>query len=117
MARINAAIEDHYGEPLAEEVSNPYTGELRVALDIAFGHNSIEEIMESLRDMEQSRQRLVGDWAKKTLLTLEQRSPTSLKVALRAVRLGKNLTLANALRMEMGIATSFLVRNFLLIFL
>lgn len=105
---INAAIEDHVGEP--DEGGNPLVGDVRAALDGAFGHNKVEEIFARLEELANSESEAVSKWAKETLASLQLRSPTSLKVALQAVRRGKNLSLANALRMEMGIATAFLVR-------
>lgn len=109
---INAALEEHHGEPLVEEARNPLVGEVRDALDTAFGHNTVEEIVASLEELEKSGSAKVGEWAKKTLASLHLRSPTSLKVTLQAIRRGKRLSLADALRMEMRIATAFLVRNF-----
>ncbi|THH06710.1 hypothetical protein EW145_g3897 [Phellinidium pouzarii] len=106
---INAVIEEHYGEPSQEEEFGMIAGDLRVALDTAFGHNSVEEIFDSLREMEKSNSAIVGEWAKKTRSILDLRSPTSLKVALQAIRRGKTLSLASALRMEMGIATAFII--------
>lgn len=107
---INSLIEEHYGEPLSDETSNAITGEIRDAVDTAFGHDTVEEIFTSLEGLKRSPLDSVAKWAKDTLEVLELRSPTSLKVALNAVRLGKKMDLAEVLRMEMGIATAFLVR-------
>lgn len=106
---INSLIEEHYGEPLAEETNNAIRGEIRDAVDIAFGHDTVEEIFASLEQLQQSSSEAVTKWAADTLAILEHRSPTSLKVALQAIRLGRKMTLAEVLRMEMGIATAFLV--------
>ncbi|KAI5119940.1 hypothetical protein M0805_002129 [Coniferiporia weirii] len=108
LSSINAAIEEHYGESLGEEKSTAIVGELRVAVDTAFGHSSVDGIINSLQEMTKSGPTVVADWAKNTISILEHRSPTSLKVALEAVRRGRELTLANALRMEMGIASAFI---------
>lgn len=106
---INSLIEDHYEESIADEKSNPFVGDVRSAIDTAFRHDSVDEIVESLIEMRENGTRSVKKWADKTLTTLELRSPTSLKVTLQALRRGKDLSLAEALRMEMGIATAFLV--------
>lgn len=113
LEQINAVIEEHYEDPLEGEKVGTILGEHRAALDTAFGHNTVEEIFESLRKMQEPMSGMIGEWAKTTLSTLELRCPTSLKVALEAVRRGRKLSLANALRMEMGIATAFLVRPYL----
>ncbi|KAL5490032.1 EHD3 [Sanghuangporus weigelae] len=105
---INKAIEDHFGESLAEEARNPLIGDVRVALDTAFGHKTVEEILAALEKLGNSASADVGKWAKNTLASLKLRSPISLKVALEAIRRGKRLSLADALRMELGIATAFL---------
>lgn len=107
---INAAIEEHYDEPLAEEPRNPLVGDVRTALDASFSHRTVEEIFATLEKLGSSAPADVGKWAKSTLTSLQLRSPTSLKVSLEAIRRGKRLSLADALRMEMGIATAFLVR-------
>lgn len=107
--RINAVIEEHYEDPLEDEKIETILGEHRSALDAAFSRKTVEEIKASLEEM-QSQSGMIGEWAKSTLSSLELRSPTSLKVALEAIRRGKKLSLADALRMEMGIATAFLVR-------
>ena len=107
---INSLIEDHYAEPVADEKKNHLVGEIRAAIDTAFRHDSVDEIFNSLTQLQESGSSAsVRDWAEKTLSTLQFRSPTSLKVALHAIRRGKKLTLADALRMELGIATAFLV--------
>ncbi|EJD02197.1 3-hydroxyisobutyryl-CoA hydrolase [Fomitiporia mediterranea MF3/22] len=108
LSMINKAIEEHYGEPLAEEARNLLVGEVREALDTAFGHDTVEEIVSALEKFGKSDSVEVATWAKKSLEALHLRSPTSLKVALQAVRRGKSLTLGNALIMEMGMATAFL---------
>lgn len=48
-------------------------------------------------------------WAEETLSVMNMRSPTSLKVALEAIRKGKQLSLLEALNMELKIATAYCV--------
>ena len=110
LERINAAIEEHYEDPLEDEEIGTILGTHRGALDTAFGHNTVEEIFEALEKLRQTESGMIGGWAKSTLSSLRLRSPTSLKVALEAIRRGKKLSLSDALRMELGIATAFLVR-------
>lgn len=108
--RINSTIEEFYGERSADEQGNAIVGDVRVAVDTAFGHNSVEKILETLTAYSGSSSEAVATWAKSTLAELNLRSPTSLVVALEAVRRGKQMSLAEVLQMEMGIATAFLVR-------
>lgn len=107
--KINEAIEEHYLEPQPEENIKSITGEKRIALDTAFGHDSVEEIIESLKGYVQSSSEVVSEWAKSSLSALEMRSPTSLRVALEAIRRGETMTLEEVFQMELGIATAFLV--------
>ncbi|PAV23801.1 3-hydroxyisobutyryl-coenzyme A hydrolase isoform 1 [Pyrrhoderma noxium] len=107
-AQINSIIEEHYGEPLANEPGNTFVNELREAVDTAFGKDTVEDIISTLEELMQSKSEIVAKWAESTLSSLNMRSPTSLKVALEAIRRGKKLTLSQALGMEMGIANAFL---------
>ena len=110
-AQINSIIEEHYGEPLANEPGNTFVNELREAVDTAFGKDTVEDIISTLEELMRSKSEIVAKWAESTLSSLNMRSPTSLKVALEAIRRGKKLTLSQALGMEMGIANAFLVSN------
>ncbi|KAF9527023.1 3-hydroxyisobutyryl-CoA hydrolase [Crepidotus variabilis] len=105
---IDRTIEDLSAEREPGEPSPPFVGSVRVALDYAFRHNNVEMIMADLRALtEASEDANVKAWALTTLETLQTRSPTSLKVALEAVRRGKKMTLLQALEMELKIATAF----------
>ncbi len=59
----------------------------------AFSANSVEEILRRLQNDG-------SDWAKKTAETIAKMSPTSLKVTLKQMRLGKGLGLKEALELE-----------------
>jgi 3-hydroxyisobutyryl-CoA hydrolase len=105
---------NEFSSDLGDKWESPLTGATRVALDSCFSHDTVEEIIKSLNSViekEGGNPDLVG-WAKSTLKELELRSPTSLKVSLEAIRRGKNMTLDEALRMEMRIASAFCVRHF-----
>ena len=108
---INDAIEEFYQEPHSGEQPMLIQGDIRRLLDRAFGCSSVEDIMRAL-DQAQARGGKTGAWAKATLNDLQMRSPTSLCVALEAVRRGKHLrTLADALKMELAIATAYCVSS------
>lgn len=65
----------------------------RDVIDRCFTHSDIESIVASLRDM-------AGEFAQRTLDTLLAKSPTSLKVTLRLLRLARHSTLEDCLRRE-----------------
>jgi len=105
---IDRTIEDFVAEREPTEPPAPFTGAKRSALDSAFRHNSVEEIVKDLEVLSQaSADPSVKQWASDTLAMLHMRSPTSLKVALRAIRRGKELTLLQTLNMELKIAAAF----------
>jgi 3-hydroxyisobutyryl-CoA hydrolase len=112
MELIDRTIEELSSEREHDETSSPLVGDIRVALDSAFRHNSVELIMKDLEEFSKRSDAAVSGWAKQTLDTLHMRSPTSLKVALKAIRKGKNMSLLDALRMELGIATAYCVSLF-----
>jgi 3-hydroxyisobutyryl-CoA hydrolase len=109
-AQINEAIEDlHYDREPADPVA-PLSGAIRVALDSAFSRDTVEGIVTALQNIATGN---AGDdvvqWAKDTLAILEERSPTSLKIALLAIRKGGSLGLLETFNMELGIADAFCV--------
>jgi 3-hydroxyisobutyryl-CoA hydrolase len=107
---INSTIELSYLEPEGSEPPIELTGPIRVVLDSAFSRKSVEEILESLEKYAQSSNEQVKAWAASTLEALNLRSPTSLRVALHALRESKDGGLIEALRTELGIATALCVR-------
>lgn len=104
---INSTIELSYYEPETSEPPIALTGSVRAALDSAFSHKSVENIFAALEEYAESSDERVKAWAAKTLESLHLRSPTSLRVALHALRESKNGGLIEALRTELGIATAF----------
>lgn len=78
-------------------------GALRSAIDRCFKYNTIEEIIKALEEETEEK-----DWAQKTLETLSARSPTSLKVTLRQLRLGKNWSISETFQREHQIAARFM---------
>ncbi|KAJ7632999.1 3-hydroxyisobutyryl-coenzyme A hydrolase isoform 1 [Roridomyces roridus] len=104
---IDRTLEELCTEREQEEPLPPFVGEKRAALDLAFRHDRVERIFTELEGLSTNPSTEISEWASKTLETLQLRSPTSLKVALKAIRLGKTQTLAEALNMELKIATAF----------
>ncbi len=80
-------------------------GETREAIDRCFKFNTINEIKDALK-YEPSRK-----WASKTLDTLENRSPTSLRVALHQMRIGRQWGIAEVFEREHAIASHFMEHN------
>lgn len=103
-------------ERLPEEHSASLRGDIRVAIDSCFAHRTIGPIFGDLKQLiAKSENAEVTAWAKKTLRTLEDRSPTSLAISLEAIkRAEKGLSLHQALNMELGIATAYCVRCYVL---
>ncbi|KAL4077234.1 ClpP/crotonase-like domain-containing protein [Scleroderma yunnanense] len=106
-SQINRTIEELHSERQSHEPNGKLTGTVRQALDTAFSHNTVEEILQNLEVLTSISDTRVQSWAKQTLEALHMRSPTSLKVALSALRRGKQMTLLEVLHMELRIASAF----------
>jgi 3-hydroxyisobutyryl-CoA hydrolase len=91
------------GLPSQEQEPILVRGQLRNAIDRCFKYNTVEEIIKALENETKNK-----EWAQKTLETLTVRSPTSLKVTLRQLRLGKKWGIADTFRREHQIAASFM---------
>ena len=85
-------------------------GELRKAIDRCFGYTEVESIIRALEDEEQNTRlpQHVRVWATKTLETLSDRSPTSLKVTLKQMQLGRKWSISEAFKHEYHIAGKFM---------
>ncbi|KAH9001418.1 ClpP/crotonase [Lactarius akahatsu] len=107
-AQVNEAIEDlHYDREPSDTVA-PLSGEIRAALDSAFSQGTVKGIISALQTYVTSGATTeVVQWAKDTLSMLEERSPTSLEVALAAIRKGKSLDLLESFKMELAMAAAF----------
>ena len=112
---INDLLEQERSDEEPGDSATSFVGAKREAIDLAFGHNTVEKIIAELQNMSKSHNdEAIRQWAATTLETLDMRSPTSLKVALTAIRRGKKMSLLDALQMEMNIATAFCVSFILL---
>ncbi len=85
-------------------------GELRKAIDRCFGYTEVESIIRALEDEEKNTKlpQHIREWATSTLKTLSERSPTSLKVAVKQMELGGKWSLNEAFKNEYHIAGSFM---------
>ena len=104
MDLVNSTIaEFSTGLPSLQEEGILLGGDLRNAIDRCFQYNTVEEIFEALKNETEQK-----EWAEKTLATLSNRSPTSLKVALRATRLGEKWTIDETFQREHQISAHFM---------
>ncbi len=70
----------------------PATTQFAAGIDTVFAGGSVEEIMSGLERM--------GEWGRDVASSLAMRSPTSLKLTLRAVRQARHLDFIDCMRME-----------------
>ena len=80
------------------------SGELRNAIDRCFTKDSVPAIIAALKAEEGG----MKAWAEKTLSTLRQRSPTSVYVTLRQMRLGRSWSISETFQREHQIAAKFM---------
>jgi 3-hydroxyisobutyryl-CoA hydrolase len=80
------------------------SGEIRNAIDRCFTKNNVPAIIKALEAEEGETK----EWAEKTLATLGQRSPTSVYVTLRQMRLGQKWSIAETFQREHQLAGKFM---------
>ena len=111
---INATIAEFSSgiPPPNSYPKSPYgdlSGAFRTAIDRCFAYNTVEEILSALRaESESTPASPITEWAAKTLATISIRSPTSLKVTLRQLRVGANWDINEAFTAEHAIASKFM---------
>jgi enoyl-CoA hydratase/carnithine racemase len=74
---------------------------MRAAIELHFAADSVPALIASL---EQECRSEYQAWAQQSLQLMSARSPTMLSVAMKQLRLGRSMTLAQCLRMEIGMA-------------
>lgn len=106
---INATIEEFSTGLPAER---PHiSGDLRKTIDRVFHGDqpNIASIIESLKEVGQdSSKPELQEWAKKTIETIETRSPTSVAVTFQQMRIGRQWTIAQTFQREYEIASQFM---------
>ncbi|KAI9141069.1 ClpP/crotonase-like domain-containing protein [Paraphysoderma sedebokerense] len=95
---VNAAVEEFTEVP----EKSLELGQHREVIDRCFGFDTVEEILAALEKEVMSN---TGDFAQKTLKTLQTMSPSSLKVTLKQIREGKKLDIASCFRMEWALSS------------
>ncbi|HRI76119.1 MAG: enoyl-CoA hydratase/isomerase family protein [Alphaproteobacteria bacterium] len=88
-AQVDAVIEKHTSEPAGTSEIAPH----REQIDTCFAHDRVEDIIAAL-------QADGSEWANETLQAMYAMSPTSLKIALRQIRMGANMPFAQVMTME-----------------
>lgn len=107
LAVIDQTIEELSSEIDEAESRSSLIGPTRVAIDAVFSHSKVEDIFKDLQGLCKHEDESISTWASRTLEQLKERSPTSLKVTLAALRRGKKLHLQDALSLELNIAAAF----------
>ncbi|KAL8669578.1 MAG: hypothetical protein Q9168_005833 [Polycauliona sp. 1 TL-2023] len=85
-------------------------GNLRLAIDYCFRYDTVEQIVSALEKERDSPNApaQIKEWATNTLEKLGEKSPTSLKVTLRQMRLGARWNTAETFNREYHIAAKFM---------
>jgi len=105
---IDATIEE-FSSGLPHDEPILLAGALREAIDRCFAPNTVEEIITSLqREASENPDTSIQEWASATLKTLHEKSPTSLKVALRQLIIGQTLNITDTFQREAHIAATFM---------
>jgi len=97
---INATVEE-FVTGLPHDKPFKFTGSSREAVDQCFSHSNVQTILDSLRNLD-------TEWSRNTLKKIAERSPTSLKVTLRQMQLGKEWSINQAFEREHNIAGHFM---------
>jgi len=99
---IDATIEE-FCTGLPHDEPMLLKGKLRKAIDRCFSKDNVNDIIAELK-----AETDLKEWAEQTLKTLHQRSPTSVHVALRQMRLGRKWSIAETFQREEQIAAKFM---------
>ncbi|KZM26486.1 hydrolase [Ascochyta rabiei] len=107
---INATIEEYSTGLPADKPA--ISGELRRVVDRVFhvDQPNIKAILTSLQEVanDEKASKPLSTWAKKTIETIETRSPTSVAVTLEQMRTGRQWSIAQTFQKEYDIASSFM---------
>ncbi|KAK6516754.1 hypothetical protein TWF506_006643 [Arthrobotrys conoides] len=100
LKHINSAIEE-FTTGLPHNEPFKLAGKTREAIDRCFRYNTIDEIMQALRNED-------SEWANRTINTLRSRSPIALRVTLLEMRYGAAWTINAAFMREFHMARKFM---------
>lgn len=112
---INSTIEEFTtGLPHDQPIAGPVGGNIREGIDYSFQpSNDIDQVLSCLEgikvmDPTEPGHHDLKKWAAKTIETITQRSPTSVRVALQQLRKGQNWSIAETFRREHAMACKFM---------
>jgi enoyl-CoA hydratase len=97
--RLESLLKECAARPPEDSEIAPY----RDRIDGCFGHNHVEDIMGAL-------EKDASPWAAETIRTMQGLSPTSLKIALRQIRLGARMDFAEVMTMEYRLSQACIAR-------
>ncbi len=80
----------------------------QAAIDEVFATSSLMEVIDNLEISANSSANVTSAWAQKTLSTIESKSPTSLAIAFRQMREGRNLDMRQCMQLEYRIVSRVL---------
>jgi enoyl-CoA hydratase/carnithine racemase len=108
-ADVSRALRALAGSTSAPEpLPAPSLRPLRPAIDVHFAQPNISAIFASLNG---ERRPEFSDWARQTAQLMSTRSPTMLAVTQRQLQRGKSMSLADGLRMELGMIRQCFVQG------
>lgn len=125
LALINDTIEE-FSSSLPHDQPMSIAAETREAIDRCFSHSTMEAIIQALeaekeqaKNEQAEKEQAAGGnlppwpetWAETTLQALSERSPTSLKVTLRQMRIGKEWNISETFQREFHLANRMLSSN------
>lgn len=84
------------------------SGRLREAIDRCFNYDKVEDIILALQKETEASDAFLSKWAEATMKTIQMRSPTSLRVTLRQLRLGKKWGISETFVREHEMASHFM---------
>lgn len=102
LSLINDTIEE-FSSSLPHDQPMGISGNERKAIDRCFGHTSMEKVIQALKVEQEGEE--AEKWATTTLQELSERSPTSLKVTLRQLLIGKRWNISETFQREFALAT------------
>lgn len=105
-AIVNATIEEFASGLPSTRPS--ISGDVRKTIDKAFSHSNVQAILSDLEKVQQGSDEALKTWAEKTAETIATRSPTSVEVALKQMRVGKKWDIAEVFQREHAIASRFM---------
>ena len=105
---IDATIEE-FSSGVPHDEPALFKGAMREAVDRCFQYNTVEEILAALhKEAKENSEESLRQWAEATTKTIHEKSPTSLKVTLRQMRIGRQWNIANTFQHEYTIAANFM---------